>query len=93
MKKLFLLISFSLLMLNVAFSQWQQANNGLYGGNVKCIAISGSNIFAGTDGGVFLSSDNGQNWTLKNKGLTGTFAKDCEYCSSAFYKIGGNIVS
>jgi hypothetical protein len=31
--------------------------------------MSGSNIFAGTDRGVFLSTDNGTSWTAVNSGL------------------------
>jgi hypothetical protein len=36
---------------------------------VSSIAISGSNIFAGTDNGIFLSTDNGTTWTSVNSGL------------------------
>ena len=37
---------------------------------VWSLAISGSNIFAGTNKGIFLSSNNGTNWTPINSGLT-----------------------
>lgn len=38
---------------------------------VRCMAISGSNIFVGTsEYGVFLSSNNGATWTEVNNGLT-----------------------
>ncbi|MGA2297157.1 MAG: T9SS type A sorting domain-containing protein [FCB group bacterium] len=51
-------------------AQWEPVNNGLYGGNVTCLAVSGNNIFAGTDGsGVFLSTDDGSNWKEINNGL------------------------
>ncbi len=51
-------------------SQWVKAN-GPYGGNINCIVSSGSYIFAGTiGGGVFLSSNNGVNWSEVNNGLT-----------------------
>ena len=36
------------------------------------LAISGSNIFAGTSDGVFLSSNNGSCWAAVNTGLTNT---------------------
>jgi hypothetical protein len=37
---------------------------------VWSLAVSGTNIFAGTDSsGVFLSSDNGENWYPSNNGL------------------------
>ncbi len=50
--------------------QWIQTN-GPYGGVVRVFAVSGSNLFAGTEGsGVFLSTDNGTSWTGVNTGLT-----------------------
>jgi hypothetical protein len=38
--------------------------------SVWAIALNENNIFAGTEnGGIFLSTDNGDNWTAKNQGL------------------------
>jgi len=52
-----------------SLAQWVQTN-GPGGGTVNCFAVSGTNLFAGTDGGgVFLSTDNGTNWTAVNNGL------------------------
>ncbi|MBN2037943.1 MAG: DUF1565 domain-containing protein [Chitinispirillaceae bacterium] len=46
-------------------------NTGLTNLDVRTLAVSGTNIFAGTwDGGVFLSTNNGANWTAVNNGLT-----------------------
>ena len=40
---------------------------------VNTFALNGTDIFAGTgDGGVFLSTNNGTNWTQINNGLTYT---------------------
>ncbi len=39
---------------------------------VSCLAVSGTNLFAGTSGGVFLSTDIGTSWTAVNTGLTNT---------------------
>ena len=52
-------------------AQWLQTN-GPYGGIVQCFAVSGTNLFAGTYGGVFLSTNNGTSWTAVNTGLTNT---------------------
>ena len=38
----------------------------------SALAVSGTNLFAGTDGGVFLSTNNGTSWTAVNTGLTNT---------------------
>jgi hypothetical protein len=37
---------------------------------VLSMASKGTNIFAGTSGGVLRSSDDGANWTIVNFGLT-----------------------
>ena len=50
--------------------QWTQTN-GPYGGNITALlSVSGGNLFAGTNGGVFLTTNNGQSWTAVNNGLT-----------------------
>ena len=51
-------------------AQWVSVNNGLYGGNVTSMTVSGTNLFAATGSGVFLSTDNGTSWTAVNNGLT-----------------------
>ncbi|MCX6162093.1 MAG: T9SS type A sorting domain-containing protein [Ignavibacteriae bacterium] len=75
MKKTILLIVLALI-LNSTFiihnseAQWEQCDS-IYDGIVFSLAISGNTIFAGTnDSGVYLSTNNGQNWTqsaLNNK--------------------------
>ncbi len=73
-KKLFfkLLLGFflSIFMFTESNAQWIQTS-GPYGKTVNFLATSGNNIFAGTSSeGVFLSTDNGSNWTAANAGLT-----------------------
>ncbi|MCX6230806.1 MAG: T9SS type A sorting domain-containing protein [Bacteroidetes bacterium] len=69
MKKILLLI-FTLSSFSFTQAQWQQTN-GPIGGTIGALAINGNNIFAGTDeGGVFLSTNNGTNWSAVNTGLT-----------------------
>ena len=43
--------------------------------DVYSFAVIGKNLFAGTDAGVFLSTDEGVNWTAMNLGLTKTYVK------------------
>lgn len=43
--------------------------SGLPPYRVSGFAVSGSKVFAAIEGGVFLSTDNGTNWTLVNSGL------------------------
>jgi ligand-binding sensor domain-containing protein len=51
--------------------QWEQTN-GPYGGLIRCLAVSGTKIFAGTNVGVFSSSDNGVNGMAINRKLPST---------------------
>ncbi|HET6402939.1 MAG TPA: hypothetical protein VFH95_16265 [Candidatus Kapabacteria bacterium] len=48
-------------------AQWVQTN-GPYGQPVYCFAVSGMNLFAGTDSGVYRSTDNGISWSAANNG-------------------------
>jgi hypothetical protein len=53
-------------------TNWTAVNNGLTNTFVRALAVSGTNLFAGTveGGGVFLSTNNGTSWTAI--GLTNT---------------------
>ena len=67
--KTLILLFLVLLKTQIIFPQWVQTN-GPSGGDVRCFSISGTNIFAGTDGkGVFLSTNNGTNWTKVNNDM------------------------
>lgn len=46
----------------LSVGQWREANVGIYGGPVTALVSSGSRIFAGTQGGIFLSNDNANTW-------------------------------
>ncbi len=62
-------------------STWTAVNNGLTNHQVNALAVlkdstNGVSIFAGTSEGIFLSSDNGANWTnifLWSAGMSNTF--------------------
>jgi len=57
-----------LFLSQLCFSQWVQTN-GPYGGNAFSLTVSGTNLFAGTEGGIYLSTDSGENWQYVNTGL------------------------
>src|SRR5882762_6271969 len=52
-----------------ANAQWQQTG-GPVGGVVNCLTVMGSNIYAGTNGGIYISNNNGTSWTASKIGLT-----------------------
>ncbi|MDD5673539.1 MAG: T9SS type A sorting domain-containing protein [Chitinivibrionales bacterium] len=63
-------IGWVVLFAHTTSADWVKTN-GPGGGRINALAASGSNIFAGTEtGGVFLTSNNGANWTQINSGLT-----------------------
>jgi photosystem II stability/assembly factor-like uncharacterized protein len=49
-------------------ANWTAVNNGISSYNIKNLAISGTNLFAGGSGSrqIFLSTNNGTNWTVVN---------------------------
>ena len=68
--KSLIVIILILLRTQIYYPQWVQTN-GPNAGLVSCLAVSGSNIFAGIGvGGVYHSTNNGTNWIQTNNGLT-----------------------
>ena len=54
-------------------SNWIQKSSGLTIPYILCFAVSGTDIYAGTQGGVFLSTNIGHEWIQVNNGLTTTY--------------------
>lgn len=65
---------------------WTTVNGGLTNGVVNCFAGFLRNIFAGTNGGVFLSTNGGTYWTSVNDGLAASHV-------GALAVIGGFLVA
>lgn len=59
--------------------------NGLTNIDVNAIIVFGIYVFVGTDNGVFLSSNNGANWTPINTGLTDTYIRSFAICGDTLY--------
>jgi len=52
---------------------WTTVMNGVTDKNVLALAVNGSNLYLGTAiNGLFLSTNNGDNWSNLNNGLTGS---------------------
>lgn len=65
-----LLIIITVMGTNSMMAQWIQTN-GPTGWIIRALAVSGSNIYAGTNGGgVFISSNSGSDWTTPYSGMT-----------------------
>jgi photosystem II stability/assembly factor-like uncharacterized protein len=72
MKKNLVQLAMSIVLLvllsKAVYAQWVQTN-GPFGKNVFAIAASGSNVIAGTSGGLYLTVNKGTNWTEISDGL------------------------
>src|SRR5665647_1783735 len=70
MKHLVLLIVLQFLFLSCKTlqAQWVQTN-GPSEGAIYCFYPSGSNLFAATRGGLYLSTNNGTSWTVVHNGI------------------------
>jgi len=66
MKKFTLILSIFIFAAITVNAQWEQTNCP-HTSRVTCIATSGTNVFAGfQDDGIYVSTDNGTNWTEAN---------------------------
>ena len=64
---IFLVVAVSVVLPTMLLSQWEPTN-GPFGGPVNTMTMSGTTLFAGTNLGVYRSTDNGGRWV--NPGLT-----------------------
>lgn len=91
MKRLIILLL--LVFSQVAFSQWEPCNNGLYGASIQCVAVNENLVVAGTNNGVYVSLDKGENWEAKNSGLENLNINSTHIDGSKLYigTLGGGI--
>jgi len=83
-----------LFMMNVQ-AQWIR-RDGLYGNVVHALAASGTTVYAGTEGGgVLVSQDGGSGWNLVNTGLTNTTVAALAFSGSNIFAgtMGGIFLS
>ena len=90
-------ISLLLFNINITYAQtnsWEEVNSGIYGGKVEVLAISDSgHIFAGTNrGGIYRSTDNGDNWIQINNGLTNSWVTSLAISDSGYIFAGAGDV-
>ena len=52
---------------------WSESDNGVGASIINALCSVGSNIFAGTNYGIFVSRDDGLSWTAVDSGLTDTY--------------------
>lgn len=67
---------------------WTTLDSGLTDKYVQCLAVSGSNLFAGTLSGVFVSSNSGASWSPVNTGLPNNSTIKCLAVSGSYLFAG-----
>jgi ligand-binding sensor domain-containing protein len=74
-----------ILNFNSLKAQWIQTS-GPTGGIVNCLAASGTKLFAGTNGnGVYISTNNGTNWTPANSGIENSGVLDLAFSGQSLF--------
>ena len=51
---------------SISGGSWTGVNSGLTNNNVRALVVSGADVFATTDSGVFLSTNEGASWSPGN---------------------------
>ena len=71
MKKNISVIFCSLLLSTLGHAQWEQSSNGIWGGNINVVSVDPltNYLYAGTQYGIYKSTNNGSSWTANNNGL------------------------
>lgn len=72
-KELFVILWIVILFAGEASAQWKQLDVGAPG-KVNAVDIIGNDVFAGTNAGIFKSTDDGETWTNVNNAFTLCFA-------------------
>jgi hypothetical protein len=65
----FVLTLLTVVVSGAARAQWVQTN-GPYGCSVSSLVVNGTDVFAGTEYGIYHSTDDGASWYTSNNGLT-----------------------
>lgn len=73
MKSIFTLSISIILSLSTISAQWEMCNGPYVSNSTNGLVSIGSDLYAGTHNGMFLSTDYGANWTTINTGLSTFF--------------------
>ena len=84
-KKLLLFIIIIITSILDVNAQWESCNNGLNCRFVFTFTINENNIYVGTDKGVFVSTNNGENWLPINSGISDCYVHSLLQVSNTFF--------
>lgn len=80
-----------LLHYNTGYCQWVHTPDYFSGGSIRSLEVNGINLFAGTEFGVYLSTDNGATWAAVNNGLPATLIWSLEVSGNNLYACTGGL--
>jgi len=93
--KHFFILSIGLLIFVLHYStgycQWVHTPDYFSGGSIRSLAVDGTNLFTGTEFGVYLSTDNGTTWTAINNGIPATLIWSLKINGSSLYACTGGV--
>jgi hypothetical protein len=88
--KFLVLILFSFANITIVNAQWEKCPNEICS-NVTTLVSNENNIYAGSQScGILMSTDNGDNWTFKNNGITKRHYVDPNALDISSLAINGN---
>ncbi len=70
-------------------ASWNAPGIGITSSYITAFTINGSDVFTGTDAGVFKSGNNGGSWSAVNNGLTMTFISSLSNNGSSIFAGAG----
>lgn len=71
--------------------QWVHTPDYFSGGSIRCLEVDGINLYAGTEFGVYLSTDIGATWTTVNNGLPATLIWSLKVSGNNLYACTGGL--
>jgi photosystem II stability/assembly factor-like uncharacterized protein len=86
------LLFVSIIIIRLHAQNFWNPTNGPYGGTINALKITpNGNIYAGGSGGIFYSTNNGDNWLPLNNGLNGVAVKSIAFDLSGNLLIGTDV--
>jgi len=87
MYRLAIIVGIISLALTRTSAQWVESSEGIYGGDIHCMAVDTvkNRIYVGTYNGVYLSTNEGETWTLLDEGMTNTWVHTLAICGDTLY--------
>ena len=88
---LYIALTIFLLHYGTGHCQWVHTPDYFSGGSIRSLEVDGTNLYVGTEFGVYLSTDNGTTWTAINNGIPATLIWSLEVSGNNLYACTGGL--